>query len=247
LTASAVFAVASTFVLTRSPERADRGWWFALPGAVAVLITMVLGNLAGAVQLIDHAQAPLAAYNWWAPSRVIDGTANEFPFFSFLRGDLHAHVMATPFALVSLALTMQVALTGGRRGTGGRARIAALAELCLGALVVGSLYAINTLDFPTAAVLLAGGVVLWITRSPSRPAQQQSVNGGGGGWRDLVWWLALVAGGLAPFPPFLPHYSPAAPRLALLRGHQPVTRLPARPLAVYAPPPWGGVAALPAR
>ena len=37
---------------------------------------------------------PPADYDWFAPSRVVPGTINEFPWFSFLLGDLHAHVLA---------------------------------------------------------------------------------------------------------------------------------------------------------
>ena len=47
---------------------------------------------------------------------MIPNTANEFPFFSFLLGDLHAHVLAAPFALTALAFTMQICLSGPRLG-----------------------------------------------------------------------------------------------------------------------------------
>ena len=47
---------------------------------------MLIGNLAGGVQFLDHPDR-IANYDWWAPSRVIAGTANEFPFFSFLLAD----------------------------------------------------------------------------------------------------------------------------------------------------------------
>ncbi|HSH05367.1 MAG TPA: DUF2298 domain-containing protein [Anaerolineae bacterium] len=56
---------------------------------------------------------------WWRSSRVIneyhlDGTVEaglapiaEFPAFSFILGDLHPHVLALPFAFLSLALALQ--------------------------------------------------------------------------------------------------------------------------------------------
>ena len=64
-------------------------------------------------------------------SRVIPDTINEFPSFSFMLGDLHAHVLAIPFTLLALAFALQVALDGprgdlalarGRRGAGRGAR-----------------------------------------------------------------------------------------------------------------------------
>ena len=69
-------------------------------------------------------------YAWFDPSRVIPDTINEFPSFSFVLGDLHAHVLALPFTVLAMAFALQVALRGprgdllwrgGRRGAGGRA------------------------------------------------------------------------------------------------------------------------------
>ncbi len=93
------------------------------------------------------------SYDWWAPSRVIDGTANEFPFFSFLLADLHAHVMATPFALVAVAYALQLGVARPAGVERDAAVASAAAELVLAALVLGSLYAINSFDFPTACAI----------------------------------------------------------------------------------------------
>lgn len=49
-------------------------------------------------------------YNPDAP----DKTIHEFPFYSFLIGDLHAHVVNTMFVLLLLGLLLQTVLGGGR-------------------------------------------------------------------------------------------------------------------------------------
>lgn len=49
-------------------------------------------------------------YNYFDPSRVIEGTINEFPFFSFLFADLHPHMIAIPFTLVLLAILINTLL-----------------------------------------------------------------------------------------------------------------------------------------
>ena len=43
---------------------------------------------------------------FWATSRVIKDTINEYPFWSFLFADLHAHVLVMPFSLTFLALAV---------------------------------------------------------------------------------------------------------------------------------------------
>jgi len=72
-----------------------------------------LGNLAGAREWL-RADSPPGDYDWFAVSRVIPDTINEFPGFSFTLGDLHAHVLAIPFTLLALAFALQVALDGPR-------------------------------------------------------------------------------------------------------------------------------------
>ena len=61
---------------------------------------------------------------WWRASRVIQDydlagnvkeIINEFPFFSFLLGDLHPHVLAIPFAFLAMTLSLNLFL-GGARG-----------------------------------------------------------------------------------------------------------------------------------
>ncbi len=37
---------------------------------------------------------------------------DEFPFFSFLLGDLHPHVLGLPFVLLAIAVALHIALVG---------------------------------------------------------------------------------------------------------------------------------------
>ena len=85
---------------------------------------------------------------WWRASRVIhDKTLtgisqeviDEFPFFSFILGDMHPHVLALPFVLLSLALAFN--LLRRQRPLDG-------AEYLLHAVCLGGLGFLNTWDFP---------------------------------------------------------------------------------------------------
>ena len=106
---------------------------------------------------------PPSTWWWWRASRVVgdfnlttgaarDYTINEFPFFSFLLGDLHPHVMALPFGLLALALALAVlrereiiTLAWVRRNP---AR-AAIYVVCFGALGF-----LNSWDLPTFFLVL---------------------------------------------------------------------------------------------
>ncbi|HEV2122765.1 MAG TPA: DUF2298 domain-containing protein, partial [Chloroflexota bacterium] len=102
--------------------------------------------------------------------RDIDYTINEFPAFSFLLGDLHPHVLALPFVILAVGLAyrwlmqppllFRHAIAGEALEVSGDApsdeapwrngarRLAPVAELLPGAMILGSLYFLNSWDFP---------------------------------------------------------------------------------------------------
>ncbi|MDO8674380.1 MAG: DUF2298 domain-containing protein, partial [Dehalococcoidia bacterium] len=81
--------------------------------------------LAGAVNatvglwrsLVDH--QPLPAFDFWRSSRMMPGTINitEFPYFTFLFADLHAHLIALPFTILAIGLALNMALRSRSSGT----------------------------------------------------------------------------------------------------------------------------------
>jgi len=110
---------------------------------------------------------------WWRASRVLQDydmrhnpleVIDEFPFFSFLLGDLHPHVLAIPFGLLAIAVALNLFL-GGWRGQinlpwGARLHISYVGFL-FSALVVGGLAFLNTWDILIAAALIVGSYVFW--------------------------------------------------------------------------------------
>jgi YYY domain-containing protein len=189
LTATAVFTLAATIW---SAARGPRGALRAGLGAIALVL--VAGNLEGARLLVADG-GPLRSYDWFAATRVIDDTINEFPWFSFLLGDLHAHVLALPFTLLALGFVLQVVLDGPRLAPRGRA----LREGAACALAIGCLYAVNAWSYPVIAGLLVLALLAWLRdpRSQARPA--------------AVRWLALVLAASALLMlPFHLSFDPAA-------------------------------------
>jgi YYY domain-containing protein len=105
---------------------------------------------------------------WWRASRVIMDTdfvggsrevISEFPFFSYLLGDLHPHVLAMPFALLVIG-----AAYGLYRGSDqGAFRWLGLVPLAVSPLyfwvlawLTGALGFLNTWDFPIYVALISG-------------------------------------------------------------------------------------------
>lgn len=105
-----------------------------------------------------QAPMPYALDSWyWDPSRAIPpgpgevGPITEFPFFTFLYGDLHAHMIALPLTVLGLAwgISWLLAAHDGKRIGAARTALA----LAVGALVFGSLRPTNTWDFPVYLAL----------------------------------------------------------------------------------------------
>ena len=127
---------------------------------------------------------------WWRASRVIgtfsggetqDYTINEFPFFSFLLGDLHPHVLGLPFTLMAIGMAMAVFYGRVRLDMAGWRRNWPL-FLAL-ALVLGGLAFINSWDFPTYGVLVVAAAAMGAAL--------------GGARLDRRFVVGVIAGGAA--------------------------------------------------
>mgnify|MGYP005850116343 CR=1 FL=1 len=106
---------------------------------------------------------------WFRASRVIgqfdpasghsvDYTINEFPFFSFLLGDLHPHVLALPFVLLALGLALSLLLSDEPLGWSWlHLRPQRLVSF---GLVMGGLAFINSWDLPTYLFILVAAVAV---------------------------------------------------------------------------------------
>ncbi|HEY3107592.1 MAG TPA: DUF2298 domain-containing protein, partial [Chloroflexota bacterium] len=83
-----------------------------LPGAQYVVLA-----LAGLYNWVSGARRFEIGTDWyWAASRSIQGSAiTEFPYFTFLYADLHAHLIALPFTLLAMALALNLIFSSAPR------------------------------------------------------------------------------------------------------------------------------------
>jgi YYY domain-containing protein len=120
--------------------------------------------LQGFMLTLKGESLPIGFGEWyWNPSRVIPpGGGNEiteFPLFTFLYSDLHAHMIAMPLAL--LALSWALSVVAGRATW--RNQLSAVLGLAVGGLVIGALYPTNLSDTYTYLLigLIALGYAIW--------------------------------------------------------------------------------------
>ena len=191
-------------------------------GLTAGFFVAVIGNLDGAVQLVQGlwgkiagSGASLLPFDFWRSSRMLPNSESvepglltfwlwgtgeahpevswhitEFPFFSFLFADLHAHMIAIPFTILVIGLGLN--LVAGLKRLGW---VWDTVALILMGVATGSLWLINSWDYPSYLLLALALVALSVYRL----------------WETIKsrvgWGLTMVAViFLASVVPFLPFH-----------------------------------------
>ena len=137
----------------------------AAPGAViedATFVQRLTWTFDGLAKYMDGEKLRVGTGDWyWVPSRAIPGEAiTEFPLFTFLYADPHAHLIALPITVLAIGWTLAV-LLGRWRWADRRRALAFGASMLLGGVVLGALRPTNTWDMYTFLPL--GAIVLGYT------------------------------------------------------------------------------------
>jgi YYY domain-containing protein len=225
----------SEAVVSGSKDQPDSTAWTF--GLIAALLVAVCGNLVGPLEVlaargiggpefwkavgVRNLQASASPTGWlpgdggwwWHASRVIpmiqpDGIT-EFPYFSFLLGDLHPHFTALPLLLLILGLTLALLL---ERRPWREPPLVFVAALSLGVPL-----AANTWDVATfwAFYGLTGLLVGWrLVVCGERPI-----------WRPFVWTLGPIPLGILLFSPYFVGYASQPLGLALVTDQTPLISL----------------------
>ncbi len=214
---------------TAEPDLAETRLALALPfGVVAVLLALVVGNLrsftiwwgdlphqtlGAAFAWLGHS-AGWATYDWWSPSRALPGgVITEFPSFSFLLADLHAHLMALPYAMLGLGVALtfwRLPLARGWAALGeGWER---WARLSAAGVALGGLYMINGWDLPTYVGITLLAIALHQWRAHDRILSPELAL--------AIAWIggAVVAACLIPYLPFWLTFSSPGQGIGIVPG-----------------------------
>ncbi len=194
-----------------------------IPG-LAELVRVVVGSF----EIIFGGRAlPIGVQEWyWNASRAIpappyESVITEFPFFTFLYADLHAHLIAMPLTFLSLAIALAVVKEARSKMQEAESRrqescllhpASCILPLASWALIIGAMRTTNTWDVPPHLLVALGTLAI------AEFARQGRFR-----WRSLwaVGWkflLLLALGWSVLYWPFWAHYGSFYNSIALWNG-----------------------------
>jgi YYY domain-containing protein len=201
-----------------------------IPGLEALVV-----RLRGLKEVVLEGEAMPWRPEWpyWNASRAIPHPPEEatpiteFPFFTFLYSDLHAHLMALPLTLLVLGIALNWAFDADFwwlhvRASALRRRrwFAALLGLALGGVALGALYPTNTWDYVTYLALtplaLTIGYVAHQVGSQNFKLNFETLRDGAlsiGGRFTLLAALSYLF-----YLPYLTHFATASKGFELWKG-----------------------------
>jgi len=112
---------------------------------------------SGVMRFLSGTRLPYGFGDWyWNPSRAIPGDViTEFPFFTFVYADLHAHMLALPITLLVLGWVLSMLFRKWETPSPGnlKATLSLASTMLFGAFVIATLRPTNTWDLPTYLLL----------------------------------------------------------------------------------------------
>lgn len=181
--------------------------------------------LVGIAYTIATRGSQFPQFDYFGLTRVIPNTINEFPFFSFLYGDIHPHVIDYAMTTLALGVLTSLALGGAgdlvpirRRRLGGRSvpwldvSAPLLSCFLVASLATGVLGPSNIWDLPIYLGLAPLAVVVCQWRAQGRPFWRACLEG-------LGWGLAVAVAGRLIFRPFYAHFVALSGGLGLPMQH----------------------------
>lgn len=159
-----IFGFSSSFVYLYRKSKDLKFDWFRIPaytGLFSVFSILIFGNFDAVIQIFKIIFNFQENFDYWRSTRIVSMNStgleiNEFPFFTFLFADLHAHLMSIPLiiSLVSISFIFFYDFFSNS------SKIKNLFILLFLALITGAIKATNTWDYPLGVIIVSSSIFL---------------------------------------------------------------------------------------
>ena len=153
-----IFGFSSSFVYLYRKSKGLKFNWFKIPlytGMFSVFSILIFGNFDAVIQVFKIFFNFQEIFDYWRSTRIISMNSsgleiNEFPFFTFLFADMHAHLMSIPL-IISL---ISVSFIFFYEFFYNNSKLKNLAILLFLSLITGAIKATNTWDYPLVIIIV---------------------------------------------------------------------------------------------
>ena len=184
----------------------------------------------GIAKFVGGENLPYGFGEWyWNPSRVIPGEPiTEFPYFTFLYADLHAHLIALPLTVLALLWSVSILKSQWKWGeiSGKNNKLFFACSFLSGGLIIGALKPTNSWDYP---VYLGLGIMAILYTYIKYAKVPGSVEHFYDGLRTripkaLLWSVFFIALFIILYQPFAQWYGQAYTAVDIWKGdHTPIS------------------------
>ncbi len=209
---------------------------------------------------------PVGNFDYWGARSIIDGTINEFPYWTFLFADLHPHLIDMSISVLALGLIFNMLLGAWRwpqfrrlpgailampvapvpapgvfadtqRGLlptvleaahrlWGSSPLDGALRLFVVSLSLGTLFAVNSWDFPVYLVVLFAVLLVAVLTAWHSPAVRHGVVRLGTVVGAVIGLGLAAALGIVWYAPFILNFKPFYNQIKLTQPQQSHTQLP---------------------
>jgi YYY domain-containing protein len=189
----------------------------------ANILTRLGWAAQGFTRVLSGKDLPYGIGDWyWIPSRAIPAPGDvepitEFPFFTVLYGDPHAHLFALPIALLALAFALSIVLSHARW----KNPLGLIVSFILGGLAFGALYPVNLSDIYTYLPIGVVAAVYAIGRYTQEITERGKIDlhsAGPGLLKALGAIILLVGLSFGMFQPYRAWYQQAYGAISIWKG-----------------------------
>jgi uncharacterized membrane protein len=209
-TLSQVFSLIAT--LLKNSEKKVNKRVIILTGIISAIVVVFAGNFHTPYYILKN-----GANKYWYPDAtrfigynpdVNDKTIHEFPIYSFVVSDLHAHLINLPFVILFIALLWR---------TAEKKKLRILPDLLLPGCLLGTMFMTSAWDFGNYAITT--GFVILFTRIRTMGIRFKAF------WETAFRVGLIILFGLMTVLPFLLKFESIAQGIDFVHAHTPLWQL----------------------
>ncbi|MCP5096494.1 MAG: hypothetical protein GY943_13155, partial [Chloroflexi bacterium] len=179
-------------------------------------------TIDGGIRIMDGQPAAIYPGDWfWTATRTLNfkdgeaGPISEFPFFTFLYGDLHAHMIVLPLTMLALGWAVSLVLQAARKPDRFVKPVKFMEtgiQWLVGALSIGVLQATNIWDLPTYGVIGMLAVFYYAYLNNGRSWTLPTIG------QAILQTVLLIGIALLAFMPFSSNFGAGASSISRWEG-----------------------------